>query len=104
MAAVACELNPSAKDLKDASSIHVFAFSSRGELLVVESEGEFDMDEWEAAHGKARELCHWNHWGPKRMVMISRWMLTEGGSLQNMLRSAVQEKVDREQRWKESLG
>ena len=37
-------LDPTSEQLKVAASIHVFAFSSHGDLLVVESEGEYGID------------------------------------------------------------
>ena len=49
--------DPTAEQLKVASSIHVFAFSSHGDLLVVESEGEFDIEIWGEACQKARLAC-----------------------------------------------
>lgn len=37
--------------------MHVFAFTSRGDLLVAESEGSFDLDQWENAHAEAKTVC-----------------------------------------------
>ena len=49
--------DPSVAQLREAESVHVFAFSSRGDLLLVESEGEFDIVIWGAAMEKARLVC-----------------------------------------------
>ncbi len=50
--------DPSPQELRSASSIHVFAFSSLGDLLVVESEGDFSMEIWDEVHGRAFMVCH----------------------------------------------
>ncbi|KAF2153919.1 hypothetical protein K461DRAFT_320122 [Myriangium duriaei CBS 260.36] len=48
---------PSTKQIREAASVHAFAFGAEGEVLLAESEGRFTGDEWEAATGKAREVC-----------------------------------------------
>lgn len=65
------------------TSLHVFAFSSSGGLLLSESEGYFTMDEWEAAHDRAKEIC--------------------GGATPEEglnLKQVVQDKIAKEQSWK----
>ena len=51
-------LDPSVKQIKLASSIHVLAFSSHGDLLVVESEGDFTMATWEKVYQTAKVICY----------------------------------------------
>ncbi|KAJ9255549.1 hypothetical protein DTO207G8_2939 [Paecilomyces variotii] len=48
---------PSAKVAQDATSLHVLAFSSKGHLLLNESEGSFDFDTWEKVHERAHTIC-----------------------------------------------
>lgn len=50
-------VDPSPTRLASATSAHVFAFSSTGDLLLAESEGRFDMDEWEDVYTDARAVC-----------------------------------------------
>ncbi|PNS16631.1 Exosome complex component RRP46 [Sphaceloma murrayae] len=50
-------LDPSPSQVRQAKSVHVFAFSSSGEILLAESEGTFDVDEWEGVEVRAREAC-----------------------------------------------
>ena len=94
--------NPTAKDLKASSSVHVLAFSSFGEILVVDSEGEFAMEVWEDVHIKAKEICLGKEKG------VDEEDIGMGGaedeSLSDVLRAAVQGKLEREQRWKQNLG
>ncbi|OJJ42862.1 hypothetical protein ASPZODRAFT_147028 [Penicilliopsis zonata CBS 506.65] len=49
---------PSIKDADEAASVHVLAFSSKGHLLLTESEGSFDFDTWEKVHDRALTICH----------------------------------------------
>jgi len=50
-------VTPSAKQIAAAKSVHVFAFSSFGDVLVAESEGSFGVEDWEQACEEARRLC-----------------------------------------------
>jgi len=50
-------LVPDVKQILAARSVHVFAFSSKGQLLVAESEGVFDVEVWERAVEDARGVC-----------------------------------------------
>lgn len=50
--------DPSVQQIKLASSIHVLAFSSHGDLLAVESEGDFTIDIWEEVNQRAKLVCH----------------------------------------------
>jgi hypothetical protein len=40
------------------SSYHVFAFDSKSKTLLVESEGDFDMEEWDEACVEAEKECN----------------------------------------------
>ena len=100
--------NPSAQQIKAASSIHVLAFSSRRELLVVESEevegvDGFGIDVWEAVHEKARLICHGHEQDPGDSEDMSM-NLEDDSNLENALRGAVQSKMAKEHRWKENVG
>ena len=97
-------LDPSPKQLKKASSLHVLAFSSLGELLVVESEGDFSIGIWEQVHAKAEQVCcgeeeEEDAAGDEDVEKASK----DGSNKEDMLRSIVQEQVTKEQRWKQSL-
>ncbi|KAF4554879.1 Exosome complex component RRP46-like protein [Elsinoe fawcettii] len=50
-------LDPSPAQIKAANSTHVFAFSAKGEALLVESEGSFSIEEWQRAEEVARGAC-----------------------------------------------
>jgi len=50
-------LDPTEKEVAVAASLHVFAWSSRGELVLAESEGAFEIEAWEEAAEAARNRC-----------------------------------------------
>lgn len=92
--------DPSPKDIQAALSLHILAFSSRGDLLLAESEGEFDIQTWEAVVERAREIC----WGvdTKNSDEVDiTFDSAEEGSLQHTLRSTMEEKMVKDQRWKD---
>lgn len=83
--------HPAPKDIQQAKSLHVFAFSLQGELLLNESEGSFDMDEWENAYDVAEGVCIKTGEGMER---------EEQTNLEQWMRGVVGEKVAKEQRWR----
>lgn len=48
---------PSLDDCAKAKSHHVLAFSSKGHLLLNESQGVFDFDTWERVYEQALSIC-----------------------------------------------
>ncbi|KAG8626580.1 hypothetical protein KVT40_005525 [Elsinoe batatas] len=50
-------LDPTPAQIIQAKSVHAFAFSSKGEVLLAESEGGFGVGEWESAEETARGAC-----------------------------------------------
>ncbi|KAG8526820.1 uncharacterized protein KY384_008249 [Bacidia gigantensis] len=102
--------NPTLKNISEASSVHVLAFSSKGDLLLVESEGEFVVDEWERVYEVAREACLGDRrlgkedGGDERSRDVE---MEEDGDKEGLLwkmQRVVGEKVESEQRWKKDLG
>ena len=51
------QVDPEVVDLNTTSSLHALAFSSLGELLMVESEGEFELGDFERVLDSARQAC-----------------------------------------------
>jgi exosome complex component RRP46 len=83
---------PSVKDLRAASSIHVLAFSSKGDLLVSESEGHCDFDKWEEVFEHGRRLCQGHKEQGEDADMNE-------GDLNGFVRGLVREKVQQDQKW-----
>lgn len=95
--------DPSAKQIHSASSVHVLAFSSHGDLLLVESEGSFGIDAWEEVVEKASYICHGAEAADNDSDHAS--MDPTGQlSLESVMKNTMQERTAKEQRWRESLG
>ncbi|KAI9642361.1 exosome non-catalytic core subunit rrp46 [Ciborinia camelliae] len=93
--------NPSPLECQDAASVHVLAFTSHGELLVSESEGSFDMDEWEEIYEHAKDLCCKGHGLAEDDIMHEDGLDNEANSsLMMFVKSTVQEKVATDLHWK----
>ena len=93
-------LNASPRELQQSSSIHVLAFSSKGDLLLVESEGDFGLSTWEAVYDKAVEHCR--HRGtavdsPDDMVDA------EDGDMEAFIRQTMVQKIASNLSWKADL-
>ncbi|KAL8824652.1 MAG: hypothetical protein Q9170_008087 [Blastenia crenularia] len=80
--------NPGTQSIQEATSLHVFAFSSQGSNVLSESEGAFSVDIWDQAYEIAEELCR----GAPKMAWDCR---------EDELRKILEEKIAQEQRWKE---
>ncbi|KAF2198462.1 hypothetical protein GQ43DRAFT_400846 [Delitschia confertaspora ATCC 74209] len=80
------------------TALHVFTFSGDRKLLLSESEGTFDHEQWDEACEAAEEVCCKVSGG----VEIGEGMEVEGvdENLEEWLRRVVREKVEGEQRWK----
>ena len=48
---------PSVQGARSATSLHALAFSSKGHLLLNESQGKFDFDTWEKVYERAESVC-----------------------------------------------
>ena len=83
-------------DLSRATSLHVFAFTPERELLLSESEGNFDLEMWERACEEAEKACC----GQSEGLHGSMDTEVEEGALQSWLRNVVREKVEKDQRWR----
>lgn len=85
--------HPTIKEINEAQSIHVIAFSSKHDLLLAESEGRFNMEDWDMIENMARIICLGD-----TNAMVDGDEKEE--ALQQLLRSVVGEKVARDERWK----
>lgn len=50
-------VDPTPRQIEEALSTHVLAFTSHDDLLLAESEGDFSMQEWEKVHAAAQSVC-----------------------------------------------
>lgn len=95
-------IDPSLKEVHLASSIHVVAYSSQGDLLVIESEGSFSTEILEKILETASQVCRGPNSEGSKTVDVH---MEEGVmSLEDSVRMLVRKKLANEQRWKENLG
>ena len=95
--------NPSAAATQSAASLHVFGFSSIGDLLVAECEGSFPFDTWEKAFEVAKFRCRaedtWPDVADEDVNMDSRQV----SGLEKNLKVTIQKEVSQKQQWKKEL-
>lgn len=87
--------NPTLKDIEQAESVHVVAFTSNGGLLVAESEGTFTIDEWEAIHEHGKRYCCDDD------EVMQDGAQGDNGSTMRFVKTILKEKVERDLHWKE---
>ena len=100
--------DPQPAQVRIASSIHVLAFSTLGQLLVVESEGDFTLGTWQRVHARAEQVCR----GRMDAEDVGEGEQDEdenvdmeikpkiGSSEEDRLRITIQEQVRKDQRWR----
>ena len=115
-------VRPDTRERKSCASLHVFAFTGDGQLVLAESEGRFDVATWSRAEKLARRAVVGKDRGrqePKGQVggedvgmnghqdgeEIANEDeegedLLEDGSVLGMFRRCVEERVARDERWK----
>jgi exosome complex component RRP46 len=86
---------PSLDDCAKSKSLHVLAFSSKGHLLLNESQGAFDFDTWEQVYEHALSICR------EAKVASKGGDITMGatGTLEGFVRETVEDKLSRDYAW-----
>ncbi|OJJ78845.1 putative exosome complex subunit Rrp46 [Aspergillus glaucus CBS 516.65] len=88
---------PSVQTAKAAASLHALAFSSKGHLLLNESQGAFDFDTWEQVHERALTLCRGQAGSDEDVSMAENG---DGQPLEGFIRETVEDKVHNDYAWK----
>ena len=89
--------SPSPVEYDSAKSVHVLAFTSQGDLLLAESQGAFDLEDWDEVHETAKTLClsdgvDTDMQGGVKLENAKANMLT-------FVKSALEEKVVQDLHW-----
>jgi len=90
--------DPSMRDAASAASLHVLAFSSKGHLLLSQSEGSFDLDLWERVYEHAYAICR----GSQPVTAdgdISMIEDASGSSLESFVRKTVEDQLYHDYSW-----
>ena len=85
--------HPTIEEIQRATSVHVLGFTSKGDLLVVESEGSFSVDEWDEVFDAGKAICCDG--------IPEETEEEQSGGLQAFVKSALQEKVQSDLHWKD---
>lgn len=88
-------VNASPQELVEASSIHVLAFSSTGDLLLTESEGNFNLEVWENAYDMAWKACN-----GRTVDSADEMVDTEDSAMESFVRQTMEEKIATDLKWK----
>lgn len=89
-------VEPELEDLKNATSKHVLAFTSVGQLGFVESEGEFEYEDFERVVEAGRNICSVKGEGNDGDTKMD----TGGQGVGELMRKIVREKVEKDLRWR----
>ncbi|KAK6843551.1 exosome non-catalytic core subunit RRP46 [Apiospora arundinis] len=89
-------INPTAREVEKSRSLHVFAFTSHGDLILTQSEGEFTMKEWEDILASAQRHCCPSTSGDVNMSDD----LASGADLGTFTRSVLEAKIASDLYWK----
>ncbi|KAL1850090.1 exosome non-catalytic core subunit rrp46 [Paecilomyces lecythidis] len=91
--------SPSTKLAQDATSLHALAFSSKGHLLLNESEGSFDFDTWEKVHERAHTICRGSRIRSEDGD-VDMGDNAESSGLEGFVRETVEDKLYHDYSWK----
>ena len=91
-------VDPSPRDLETALSTHALVFTALDELLMVESEGDFTVDDWDQVYEAARKVCCQSD------VKAGIDMITDeddsGSNMSHFVRSTLETRVAADLHWK----
>ncbi|KAJ5624444.1 Exoribonuclease phosphorolytic domain 2 [Penicillium lagena] len=90
--------DPSPADAKAMASLHALAFSSKGHLLLNESQGRFDFDTWEAVRQKGLGICQSTAGSVDGDVSMDEG--ADSAQLHGFVRETVEDQVHRDYAWK----
>lgn len=90
--------NPSAATAKAATSLHVLAFSSKGHLLLNESQGQFDFDTWESVRAHATAICQSTASGTDGDIAMGEG--SDATRLDSFIRETVEDRLHSDYAWK----
>lgn len=90
------KVEPELEDLKNATSKHVLAFTSAGQLGFVESEGEFEYEDFERVVEAGRNVCSVRQEGNGDDTEMD----TGGQGVGELIRKVVREKVEKDLKWR----
>lgn len=92
--------HPTLPQIQVAESIHVFAFTAGGDLLVAEGEGEFDMDGWNEVFEEAKRVCCGTEERMDIDMVLDENGTDKSGAMAQFIKNIMQEKAESDVHWK----
>ncbi|EPE25924.1 Ribosomal protein S5 2-like protein [Glarea lozoyensis ATCC 20868] len=89
--------NPNLTEYENAKSIHVLAFTSQGDLLLAESQGSFDLKDWDKVYETAKKVCLSTQDDADMQGGAS--LEEKTGSMLGFVKSVMEEKVAQDLHW-----
>ena len=96
-------VDPTPSQLADAQSLHVFAFSSHGDVILAESEGDFSLEDWERVYGLAETACSTPGSAHIGDAEDEQMQTSDESTPAACLRQVIQTKIERDQLWKNEV-
>jgi len=93
--------NPTLQEFQAASSVHVLAFTSHGQLLVAESEGTFTLEDWDEIYEVGKGLYCDDVATADENIMQGEGLEENTGGMMMFVKSALEEKVSADLHWKD---
>ena len=87
-------VEPRMRDRGSCRSLHAFCFGGKGGLLLAESEGRFNLGEWEQAQAVAKKVCLGSGPDAEMNGTTTRQILLQG------VRGKLEERIAMDQRWR----
>lgn len=87
--------HPSLEACAQAKSLHVLAISSKGHLLLNESQGSFDFDIWDKVYEEALSICH----RPQPMTRDGDVAMDANNTLEDFVRQTIEHKIGSDYAW-----
>lgn len=89
--------SPPVAQLQKAKSIHVMVYSSEGALILVESEGSFDIEILEACLASGRNECLSNQSGDVEMID------NEKVNMSKKFEQSVEARIKKSEQWRNGI-
>lgn len=91
--------DPSPEVAQALASLHVLAFSSKGQLLLNESQGRFDFETWELVRERAASICR-RKTVPSADGDIAMDDKAERARMDGFVREMVEDRLHHDHAWK----
>ena len=93
-------VDPSPAEADKAKSVHALAFTSDDELLLMESEGDFTVEEMKQVLATAEKVCIQGGKDAEADTPMGDDVVTQSGGIKSFIRSVMETKAAADLYWK----